>query len=74
MPELTKTKRTGILGIGNLLLSDEGFGIHTVHYLDEHYTFSETVQITERIVAWLRQDGHTIIEKGQEIKKVADNA
>ncbi|MFH2122281.1 MAG: HyaD/HybD family hydrogenase maturation endopeptidase [Pseudomonadota bacterium] len=41
------TKPTGILGIGNLLLSDEGFGIHTIHYLEQHYTFPETIRIND---------------------------
>lgn len=40
-------KKTGILGIGNLLLSDEGFGIHTVQYLERHYTFPDTIQLTD---------------------------
>lgn len=47
MKEKSLQKKTGILGIGNLLLSDEGFGVHTVHYLEEHFTFPETVEITD---------------------------
>lgn len=43
----TAPKKTGILGIGNLLLADEGFGIHTVHYLEAHYTFPETIRIND---------------------------
>jgi len=34
-----------IFGAGNLLLSDEGFGVHVVHYLERHYTFPESVEL-----------------------------
>jgi hydrogenase maturation protease len=36
-------KKIGIIGIGNLILSDEGFGIHTIHYLEDHYIFPDTI-------------------------------
>jgi hydrogenase maturation protease len=36
-------KKIGIIGIGNLILSDEGFGIHTIHYLEDNYIFPENV-------------------------------
>ncbi|MFP3873599.1 MAG: HyaD/HybD family hydrogenase maturation endopeptidase [Thiohalophilus sp.] len=29
--------QTLILGIGNTLLSDEGVGVHAIHYLQDHY-------------------------------------
>lgn len=47
MNEITTPKKTGILGIGNLLLADEGFGVHTVRYLEEHYTFPDSIRITD---------------------------
>ena len=40
-------KNIGIIGIGNLILSDEGFGIHTLSYLEEHYTFPENVVLKD---------------------------
>lgn len=40
-------KKIGILGIGNLLLSDEGFGVHVVNYLDENYNFPEQVLVQD---------------------------
>ncbi|RUM43137.1 MAG: hydrogenase maturation endopeptidase [Desulfocapsa sp.] len=40
-------KKAGILGIGNLLLSDESFGIHVVKYLDSHYTFPDSVTLMD---------------------------
>ncbi len=36
-------KKIGIIGIGNLLLSDEGFGIQTLHHLEETYVFPDNV-------------------------------
>ncbi|CAG0905516.1 unnamed protein product [Cyprideis torosa] len=32
-------------GIGNLICGDEGFGIHTIRYLEENYTFPENVHL-----------------------------
>ncbi len=40
-------KKIGIAGIGNLILRDEGFGVHVVHYLQEHYTFPDNVEIQD---------------------------
>lgn len=37
--------KTLIFGAGNLLLSDEGFGVHAIRYLEEHYDFPETVEL-----------------------------
>ena len=34
-----------ILGVGNLLLTDEGVGIHVVKALEEDFTFSQNVSI-----------------------------
>lgn len=52
-PEFAKTilnrvmdqieKKIGIVGIGNLICGDEGFGIHTINYLEENYLFPENV-------------------------------
>lgn len=47
MTESSPQKKTGILGIGNLLLSDEGFGIHVIHYLEAHYRFPESIRLTD---------------------------
>lgn len=40
-------KKIGIAGIGNLLLRDEGFGVHVVHYLQKNYEFPEIVEIQD---------------------------
>ena len=34
---MNNQKRIGILGLGNLLLCDEGFGVHFINYLEEQY-------------------------------------
>ena len=41
------TKNAGILGIGNLLLSDESFGVHVVEFLEEHYDFPASVTVLD---------------------------
>ncbi len=40
-------KKIGIAGIGNLILRDEGFGVHVVHYLQENYSFPDIVEIQD---------------------------
>lgn len=42
-----ETKKAGILGIGNLLLSDESFGVHVVEFLEEHYSFPDSVTVLD---------------------------
>lgn len=37
--------KTLILGAGNLLLTDEGFGVHFITYLQQHYRFPEDVEL-----------------------------
>ncbi len=36
-------KKIGIIGIGNLICGDEGFGVHTIQYLENNYSFPENV-------------------------------
>lgn len=40
-------KKIGILGIGNLIVGDEGFGVHTVRYLVENYDFPDNVFVMD---------------------------
>ncbi len=35
------TATTLVLGIGNILLSDEGVGVHLLNYLEKHYDFHQ---------------------------------
>ncbi|MFA7404066.1 MAG: HyaD/HybD family hydrogenase maturation endopeptidase [Pelobacteraceae bacterium] len=37
--------QTLIFGAGNLLLSDEGFGVHFINYLEKHYRFDDDVEL-----------------------------
>jgi hydrogenase maturation protease len=37
--------KTLIFGAGNLLLSDEGFGVHAIRHLEENYTFPDSVEL-----------------------------
>ena len=37
--------KTLIFGAGNLLLSDEGFGVHFINYLQNHYVFTDDVEL-----------------------------
>ena len=37
--------KTLIFGAGNLLLSDEGFGVHFINYLQANYIFPEDVEL-----------------------------
>ncbi len=39
--------KTLIYGCGNLLLSDEGFGVHFIRHLQEHYRFPEEIELFE---------------------------
>lgn len=43
----TTNKKIGILGVGNLIVGDEGFGVHAVRYLEEHYEFPDNVLILD---------------------------
>jgi hydrogenase maturation protease len=52
-----KTPRITILGVGNILLRDEGVGVRVVEYLDAHYSFAENVQIVDGGVLGVRLMG-----------------
>lgn len=41
------TKQIGIVGIGNLLISDEGFGPLFIEYLESNYTIPEGVKVLD---------------------------
>ncbi|MFH0781347.1 MAG: HyaD/HybD family hydrogenase maturation endopeptidase [Pseudomonadota bacterium] len=43
----TVQKKIGIAGVGNYIVGDEGFGVHVVHYLQEHYLFPDNVEIQD---------------------------
>lgn len=40
-------KKIGILGLGNLLLCDEGFGVHFINHLTEKYIFPDNFSVLD---------------------------
>ncbi len=40
-------KDIAVIGLGNLLLQDEGFGIHLIRFLKKHYEFGDNVDIID---------------------------
>ena len=36
-----------LLGVGNILYSDEGIGVHAAQYLEQHYSFSDNVTLMD---------------------------
>ncbi len=44
---MDNTQSIGILGVGNLLLADEGFGVHAINRLQERYIFPKNVEILD---------------------------
>ncbi len=40
-------KEITVLGVGNTILTDEGFGVRVVEFLRENYTFPENVQLVD---------------------------
>ena len=41
------TSENTVLGIGNIILSDEGFGVRVVEYLEKNFTFPENVGLID---------------------------
>ena len=41
------TAENTILGVGNIILSDEGFGVRVVEYLEKNFTFPDNVQLID---------------------------
>jgi len=44
---MTQDKHITILGLGNILLGDEGFGVHFVKWFEERHRFLEKVEIID---------------------------
>ena len=43
----TGKKNAAIIGIGNLIMGDDGFGIHVIQYLEKHFRFPEDVNLVD---------------------------
>ena len=46
MESLFTTENT-VLGVGNIILSDEGFGVRVVEYLQKNFTFPDNVSLID---------------------------
>jgi hydrogenase maturation protease len=49
--------RITVLGVGNILLSDEGVGVRVVEYLSEHYDFEDNLNLVDGGVLGVRLMG-----------------
>lgn len=47
MSEALFTKEITVLGIGNIILSDEGFGVRVVEHIKKSFQFPENVQLID---------------------------
>ena len=45
MSETVAVPRVLIMGVGNILLRDEGFGVAAVNYLEKNYHWPENVRL-----------------------------
>ena len=45
--EIVPVAPVTVLGIGNIILRDEGFGVRAMEYLNEHYTFPQEVRLLD---------------------------
>jgi hydrogenase maturation protease len=52
-----KSFQVTILGVGNILLSDEGVGVRVAEHLDQKYEFGENVQVVDGGVLGVRLMG-----------------
>lgn len=47
MDDVLHPAEVTILGVGNVILRDEGFGVRVAEYLDAYYDFPESVQVID---------------------------
>ena len=57
MTDSENTPQITILGVGNILLKDEGVGVRVVEYLDAHYSFANNVHLVDGGVLGVRLMG-----------------
>jgi hydrogenase maturation protease len=57
MTDPEKAPQITILGVGNILLKDEGVGVRVVEYLHQHYCFADNVQLVDGGVLGVRLMG-----------------
>lgn len=44
---MSDEKHITVLGLGNILLKDEGFGVHFIRWFQERHTFSDAIRILD---------------------------
>lgn len=65
--DAVKPQRILVLGVGNVLLKDEGLGVHLVHRLQASYEFSDNVELLDggtlglRLLDPITQADHLIV-------------
>ncbi len=42
-----KGERVSVIGIGNLLMGDDGFGVHVLRFLESRYYFPANVRLVD---------------------------
>ncbi len=47
LTDMAQTKRITVLGLGNILLKDEGFGVHFIRWFLKRHTFGEALRILD---------------------------
>ena len=47
MSENSQSARMCVLGVGNLLMRDEGFGVRAMEYLRDHYQWPDNVDFVD---------------------------
>lgn len=57
MTDQAKVPEITILGVGNILLKDEGVGVRVIEHLDKHYTFPDNVRLVDGGVLGVRLMG-----------------
>ena len=65
--DLPFTPEIMVLGIGNILYCDEGFGVHVVEKMQQHYEFSDNVLLVDggvlgfNLLAVISKPDHLIV-------------
>ena len=79
-PTKRQKPRVLILGIGNLLFRDEGFGVRVIEKLFDDYLFPDNVAIVEggvlgiHLLGTLSRADHLIVVDAAELAVLARNA
>jgi hydrogenase maturation protease len=59
--------KTALIGVGNVLFTDEGVGVYAVNYLAKNYTFDDSLTIIDggvlgfKLMGYFQEFDHVII-------------